>query len=265
MGEPCADVPGAGVGIDRYGVGAIDPSANVLALVNAQAIFQEKIDAAAAKAATVEFGWVIKYFEALMSAEQLRVDGLAVQKKDYDNKIGDSQTVQMKTTSDLVSTQLDKVTKSLSDTINKTADNIKGAFEMMNERLSKVEQFRYETGGKTSMADPAMVGVLADIAALKIAKERAVGQTEHITSQTIADALQLQKQSVGHGGTQNTLSVVGVAVSAAVGLVIAIVSLAVAFYKQPSPMVDYSGVTHSQHQSFFPSKSHEHIYMIRGD
>jgi hypothetical protein len=41
-----AESPGAGIGIDRYGAGAIDPSENVLALVNAQSIFQEKIDAA---------------------------------------------------------------------------------------------------------------------------------------------------------------------------------------------------------------------------
>ena len=260
---PIPTSPGAGIGIDRYGAGAIDPSENVLALVHAQGLSQQKLDLITARAATSESAWLIKYFEALMAAEQRRVDGLAAQKKDYDNKIGETQTGQMKTTSDLVSTQLDKVTTSLSDTINKTADNITAALAMMNERLAKVEQFRYETGGKTSMTDPAMAGVLADIAGLKIAKERGAGRGEEVTARTIAEALELQRRVSGHGGTQNNIAIISVAV----GLVIAVVSLAVAFIKQPQPAFDYGrgGITHSQQQLFVTPQPRSLIYRIKGD
>jgi hypothetical protein len=255
---------GAGIGIDRFGAGAIDPSENVLALVAAQAIFQEKLDATAARSALAESAWIIKYFESLMAAEQRRVDGLAAQKKDYDNKIGETQTGQMKTTSDLVSTQLDKVTTSLSDSINKAVDNITASIVMLSDRLAKVEQFRYETGGKTSMTDPAMAGVLADIAGLKTARERTTGHGEEVTARTIAEALGLQKQTVSHGGIQNNIAIISVAV----GLVIAVVSLAIAFIKQPPPIIDYgslgSGI-HSQRQLFVPPQSHNLMYRIRGD
>ena len=254
------------IGVTSEGgdVVGIDPTENVLALVDTQSRHQRRMDAANSRYFDSQNMWTIKYFQALADAEQRRVDGLAAQKKDYDNKIGETQTGQMKTTSDLVSTQLDKVTTSLSDTINKTADNITAALAMMNERLAKVEQFRYETGGKTSMTDPAMAGVLADIAALKISKERTTGHGEAVTAATIAEALTLQKKTVEHGGTQNNIAVISVAVA----LVIAVVSFAVAFIKQPSPIIDYgsmSMVPHSQKQLFMPSQSYTLMYRIRGD
>ncbi len=167
--------PRPGITVDAYGSDAVDPTENVLALVDAQAKSQEKVDE-----------WIIKYVEAIATAETRRVnelaeaerrrlDDLAEQKKDYDKQISETQTGQMKTTSDLVSTQLDKVTTSLSDTINKTADNIAAMLATMDKRLSGVEQFRYETGGRSSVSDPAMLQIAADLKELRTQRAETSG------------------------------------------------------------------------------------------
>jgi hypothetical protein len=75
-----------------------------------------------------------------------------------------------------VSTQLDKVTTSLSDTINKTADNIAAVLATMDKRVSAVEQFRYETGGRSSVSDPAMQQIAADLKALKLSTASGTGE-----------------------------------------------------------------------------------------
>ena len=168
-----AGVPG--IAVDSFGNSTIDPTKNVLDLVNAQANFQAKIDEMSQAARKAETDWIVKHFEALMVAERRRLDDLAEQKKDYDKQISETQTGQMKTTSDLVSTQLDKVTNSLGDTINKTADNIAATLQTMDKRIAAVEQFRYETGGRSSVNDPAMQQIAADLKELKLSTTQAGG------------------------------------------------------------------------------------------
>lgn len=203
-----------GIGVDAGGAPVIDPTENVLALVDAQARSQRDLDAAGQRFNASEVGWVIKHFEALMVAERRRIDDLALLKKDYDKAISETQTGQMKTTSDLVSTQLDKVTTSLSDTINKTADNIAATLATMDKRLAGVEQFRYETGGRASVSDPVLVQVANDLAALKIAGGKQQGQGE-ADSRKIVEAF--QRTQIAHSGTS-------VAIQIAVGI-IALLSL----------------------------------------
>ena len=157
----------SGIGIDASGGPTIDPTKNVLDLVNAQAKSQAKIDEMSMAARKAETDWIVKHFEALLEADRRRLYDLAEQKKEYDKQISETQTGQMKTTSDLVSTQLDKVTSSLSDTINKTSDNITATLQTMDKRLSAVEQFRYETGGRSSVQDPAVQQIAADLKDLR--------------------------------------------------------------------------------------------------
>ncbi len=220
-GESSGIEGGAGIAVDKYGGSTIDPTENVLALVDAQAKFQEKIDAAAARYVTLETTWILKHFESLMIAERRRIDDLALLKKDYDKAISETQTGQMKTTSDLVSTQLDKVTTSLSDTINKTADNIAATLATMDKRLAGVEQFRYESGGKTSVSDPAMTRIAADIAELKMSQGRAAGAGDAVTSAQLAEALKLQRDAVQHSSNQNTIAIAAAGI-AILGVVFAV-------------------------------------------
>ncbi len=204
-------VPGQpGIGVDAAGGAVIDPTENVLALVDAQARFQGEKDALTAKLSANESAWVIKYFEALMAAERTRVNDLASQKSSYDKQIAETQTTQLKTTSDLVSTQLDKVTDSLSGSLNKTADNIIGILAGLTDRLSKVEQFRYETGGKSSVSDPALMQIVQDITTIKTRLATGEGAKAGIDT----DALSR------HAGNQNIIGIWGIAI----GVLIAIVS-----------------------------------------
>jgi hypothetical protein len=232
--------PGAGLSVDRYGAGAIDPSENVLALVDANQQFQEKFDTLTAKFNAAEVKHVSEYFSMVIEAERRRVDNLADLKKDYDKQISETQTGQMKTTSDLVSTQLDKVTTSLSDTINKTADNIAATLATMDKRLAGVEQFRYETGGRTSVSDPAMSQIASDLAALKLSVTREAGErggaSGTTASQIVAETLRLQGAAAQHGGNQN---LIGIAM--AVGVFVSIMISLYSIMRTSPPQVIYDG------------------------
>jgi hypothetical protein len=225
--------PGAGLGVDRYGAATIDPSENVLALVDAQTRFQEKFDKLTSEFNAAQIAHVHQYFEMVISAERRRVDNLADLKKDYDKQISETQTGQMKTTSDLVSTQLDKVTTSLSDTINKTADNIAATLATMDKRLAGVEQFRYETGGRTSVSDPAMSQIASDLAALKLSVTRDSGERSGVTTvtaaQIVAETLRMQGTAVQQHGTQNIIAIAGIVI----GLLLA----AAGWFSRPAPVV----------------------------
>ena len=86
-----AGVPG--IGVDSFGNSTIDPTKNVLDLVNAQANFQAKIDEMSQAARKAETDWIVKHFEALMVAERRRLDDLAEQKKDYDKQISETMSL----------------------------------------------------------------------------------------------------------------------------------------------------------------------------
>jgi hypothetical protein len=178
-------VPKPGLTVDAYGSEAVDPTENVLALVDAQAKFQEKYDELTAKFNAAEQAWIIKYFE-----------GLASMKERYDKQISETQTTQLKTTSDLVSATQTKMEGSLSTSINKAVENITAQFNTMNERLSRVEQFRYETGGRSSVSDPAMAQIASDLKALNAARDQGTGRHEQ-SAATTAIILALVAASIG--------------------------------------------------------------------
>ena len=160
--------PKAGLTVDAYGSEAVDPTENVLALVDAQAKFQEQKDELVAKFNAAECAWIIKYFESL-----------AAQKERFDKQISDTQTTQLKTTSDLVSATQTKMENSISDSMDKNSSNTAEMLRTIDKRLSAIEQFRYETGGRSSVADPATEMRLATMAArlevLAAAGERGAG------------------------------------------------------------------------------------------
>ena len=254
------NMPGGrpGVGVDAGGAPVIDPTENVLALVDAQARFQKDKDELVSKGLSAEISHVQSYFEMVIRAEQhrmdivveaerRRIDDLAALKKDYDKQISETQTGQMKTTSDLVSTQLDKVTTSLSDTINKTADNISAMLATMDGRVAKVEQFRYEMGGRAAVADPAMAQIASDLSALKLAGGRHEGQEAEAANKAIitarAAALELQKTQASSSGNQNVISIV-VGIVALLSLLASVGSALYAATRPQAPIPVYQAPTH---------------------
>jgi len=108
-----------GEGVDSQGLPVIDPTKNVEDLVKA-------LDATLDKLRTADN----KYQDAMREAETRRIDQLAALRVQYDEIIEGMRSTALKDTSMLLATQLRDVKVELAD------------------RMSKMEQFRWETGGR---------------------------------------------------------------------------------------------------------------------
>jgi hypothetical protein len=146
-----------GIGVDYQGAPVIDPTKNVLDLVDAESRFN-----AAARAADNRF------HDAMRDAETRRVNDLEAQKVRYETQAAAVLTVQVKTTSELISTQLDKVTTALGAQITTLSTSFGAQISALStsllDRIGELERFRWEVGGKTSVQDPALASALAAMA-----------------------------------------------------------------------------------------------------
>jgi hypothetical protein len=119
----------AGIGVDAQGGPVIDPTENVLALVDAEAKFQNGMRQAESR-----------YQDAMRVAEARRVDDMEAQRVRFETQMSTVLNTQVKTTSDLISAQLEKTTTNLGSLITT-------ATTALTERISQLEQFRYAAGG----------------------------------------------------------------------------------------------------------------------
>ena len=175
-----------GLGVDRFGGPTFDPSANV------KQIFAEvaKNFASEMEHERNHRDVVLKGLEQLQAAaiaandrrqddlraaETRRVDSLQAMKKEYDVQIQNTQTVQLKTTSDLVSTQLDKTTNTLSAQMRESSATQLGLLNTLSDRIGKLEQNRWEGAGKSSITDPAYSNLLEKIDKLTNERSSQVG------------------------------------------------------------------------------------------
>jgi hypothetical protein len=140
---------GAGVAVDTYGGPAVDPTENVLALVDAETKFQNALRLAEAK-----------YQDGMREAETRRLNELATQKQTFDLELAKVLRANQDAASTLLATQLKEVKNDLSD------------------RTAKLEQFRWETGGKTSISDPAVAELTTSVRDLITKGGKASGKTE---------------------------------------------------------------------------------------
>ena len=151
---------GTGMAVDSSGGPVIDPTENVLALVDvekqhqhelrdadnrfldANLIAQEKLQnfAREAEAKLQNFAREeeSKFQTALREAETSRIDQLAQTRQEFQNTIRDMLAESVRTTSTLVSTQLVQ---------------IQATFDA---RVSKLEAFQFTLAGRSSVADPAI-------------------------------------------------------------------------------------------------------------
>lgn len=166
---------GAGLAVDRSGAPVVDPTKNVLDLVRAESKYQDFAREAEARRqddlrdAESKLQHTINEHQVLANkAETRRLDDLAQLRQQYEVRAADSLALQVKTTSDLISTQLDKVTNSLSQQIRDGNEGftmqLRGAVDTLGARLTDLEKFRWEVGGKTSVTDPATAAALAKMA-----------------------------------------------------------------------------------------------------
>lgn len=166
---------GPGLAVDRSGGPTVDPTKNVLDLVRAESKYQDYARESEARrqddlrrAESQMQHAINNHLITLNLAETRRLDDLAELRQQYDVRAADSLSIQVKTTSDLISTQLDKVTNSLSQQIRDGNEGfgvqLRGAVDTLGARITDLEKFRWEVGGKTSVTDPASALAMAQMA-----------------------------------------------------------------------------------------------------
>jgi hypothetical protein len=143
----------------------------------------------------------------MRDTEMKRIQEKDNQRQFYETRIADMLRTSVESTSTLVSTQLVQIQNTF------------------NERVAKLEQFRWESGGKTSVSDPALAEALSRQA---LASERMVAAIADLQTTRASGAGNIQGHSEFQTVHRATIgSIVGI-VLAAVG----IVSLLLAGYVQ---------------------------------
>ena len=160
-GDPGEDVGG----------NSADPTKNVLDLVKAESKYQD----AMREAETRIFDAETKRRDELAEAEARRINDLAALRYQYDTRIAEDLRVGVKTTSEQLASQLIKETGSLSNLIGALrtefasqvaalttsfTNQLTSGISALTPRLADLERFRWESGGKTSVSDPAMADAL---------------------------------------------------------------------------------------------------------
>lgn len=177
---------GRGIGVDAAGNPAVDPTENVKALSdaanqrqddlrNTESKYQDGMRSASERFQDFARDMESKMATLLSAAESRRVDQLASLRQTYETRIADMLRTSVESTSTLVSTQL---------------VSIQNTF---NDRVAKLEQFRYESSGRTSVADPALADAMAKMAA-------------SIGSLTATNAEALTKMAAAHLTSMNEMA-----------------------------------------------------------
>jgi|SRR5580704_3613856 hypothetical protein len=185
--------PGVGIPIDSRGGPTVDPTKNVLDLVRAESKYQDSMRQAlkeyedGMREASEKYQTLMVSSSAVLreaelrlqnwmrDSESKRVDQLASLRQVYETRIAEMLAVSVKSTSDLVSTQLVQIQATF------------------NDRVSKLEQFRWESGGKSSVSDPAIADALARLTSGLSSQSTAFA--EAIAAMTTANAESLAKLS----------------------------------------------------------------------
>jgi hypothetical protein len=166
--DPQQHGSGVGTGVDVFGGPVVDPTKNVLDLVKAESKYQDAMREAGEKLR-----------QMLADAESRRLDDLAALRLQYEARIAEDLRVGVKTTSEQLAAQLVKETTSLSNLIGALrteftgqiavlttsfANQIAALTSALTPRMAELERFRWESGGKTSVSDPATSDALGKMA-----------------------------------------------------------------------------------------------------
>jgi len=156
---------GIGAAVDIFGGPVVDPTKNVLDLVKAESKYQDAMRDAHERLTS-----------RLADAESRRINDLAALRLAYDARIAEDLRIGVKTTSEQLAAQLVKETTSLSNLIGALRTEFTGQIAVLSAsfngqvmaltnaltpRLADLERFRWESGGKTSVSDPATSDAIA--------------------------------------------------------------------------------------------------------
>lgn len=149
-----------GIGVDARGGGVIDPTRNVLDLVKAESKYQDAMRDATKELTQSKFDGLqdivdqnTVFQNAMRSAETERVDQLASLRREYESTIRNMLAESVRSTSDLVSSQLLQIQSTF------------------NDRVTKLEAYQLTQAGKSSVADPATAEALANMAATLVSMQ----------------------------------------------------------------------------------------------
>jgi hypothetical protein len=156
---------GTGIGIDASGGPVIDPTENVLALVDVEKDHQKELDILYEQHIADLRIADTRRQDDLRAAESNHRDKQDALKERYDEKIFNIQTVQVKTTSDLISAQLAKETQSLANRQDAASVQQQSLIATLSDRIGKLEQERWTVSGKSSVSDPATSDAITKMAA----------------------------------------------------------------------------------------------------
>lgn len=171
-----------GVGVDAGGGAVIDPTANVIALVEAETKRQDDLRASAKELSDTkhahqqEIGALREtYQEKIQRAEAGRLDSIRqVDREEVAKTAVAANTAIMtlaKQTTDLQQT----LAKQVTDTAAAQEARYSAQYSDTNKRLSALELASSEGKGKQTLSDPQMAEVLAEVKILREARTSATG------------------------------------------------------------------------------------------
>lgn len=211
-----------GIGVDSSGSRTIDPTKNVLDLVNAEAQTRDKLRVGDKELVDTKIDalkdmfkllsdHVTQFQNAMRDSETRRIDQLAQTRQEFQNTIRDMLAESVRTTSTLVSTQLVQ---------------IQATFDT---RVSKLEAGAFTQAGKEQRPDPALADAMQRVAttvnAVQTANDAAMAKV--LSSISALNTTDEKSASRGMGQGQVIGWIVGAAmlVAAIVSPIVALIAL----------------------------------------
>jgi len=211
-----------GITVDAYGMRAFDPTKNVLDLVHAAIAAQDAARNALEKLMNEKVNSVkdtlklltdsqVAYQNAQRDAETKRIDQLAQTRQEFQNTIRDMLAESVRTTSNLVSTQLVQ---------------IQATFDT---RVTTLEAGAFTQAGKSSVSDPqmsdALTRVTRDLAEMRNATELAIGRVTNAIGAIQAGESAGGGRQMGVRDTNARMLAVVMALAACASPIVAIVGV----------------------------------------
>jgi len=189
-----------GIGVDAAGGAVIDPTANVLQLVEAAITRQDDLRLAQKELTDIKAAHLKEMADLrathavdmlngqrdLAAAESRRVDAIALaESRRIDALLAAQQnavalaTTRAELTAAALAERVDTSAKTLATAVETTAKTlavtVEATAKTLSERIVPLEQARYQGVGKSSVADPAMEILISEVKALRAADNTRTG------------------------------------------------------------------------------------------
>ena len=180
----------AGIPIDAFGGATIDPTQNVLNLVEAAILRQDNLREYAEKLADAKADFTNKIAELraihqreLDVAEAQRLDAIRQVDREDVTKTAVQALTAIQALAATTTTTAETLRTQVATTAQAAQNQLATITNEINKRLSALEQTSFEGKGKQQLADPQMLELLAEMRSLRAASSVVAGGQEHKTEQ----------------------------------------------------------------------------------